>query len=237
MTDSQRPLIPHVRDSIGDELDFFPTPPEETELFLRAAQVLAWVQEQEKATGSRVTLFDPGAGDGAILDVLAREVPGANIFGFELKQERAAECNRKGHNVLWADFLNPGSGTLETKEAQIAYLRGFMSPKTWFIGNWPGYKRKPGEAKSLALRFTEWALEVARPGDRVSSLLPRQIDCQVAWRHLFLPGGGLLMEHTPCGRISFTGDGQGGQSEVMWATWEKGYEGLATVCPVEWVPS
>ena len=88
-------LAPTVEGRI--DLDFYSTPPRDTEAFLA---VSGW-----DVRGSNI--FEPAAGTGAILDA-CKARGAASGFGLEIDPDRAEKCRAKGYGVTTTDAILHG---------------------------------------------------------------------------------------------------------------------------------
>lgn len=211
----------------GGPDDFFPTPEAEVEKVILAMNMRQWAEEQ-RSKRAMPLVVDPGAGDGNILATVDRMLD-VEIFGIELDRKRHQACEQRGLQVWWGNFLEPAK-SLSTEKGKLGFLQSLVTSTpgaSWFLQNPPGYRDDDGRAR----QFVEWSLKLALPGDRVTALIPRQVDCLKGWRHLFLSGSGYRCCLTPNGRMRFVGDG--GSRDVAWFTWEKGYTGPAFTACVE----
>lgn len=84
-----------------DPLDWYPTPAWCVRALCRVAEREGWWEPGD-------TVFDPAAGDGALLDVL-REECGLITGGIEIHQARAAIARDKMHRVTDGNALEEGA--------------------------------------------------------------------------------------------------------------------------------
>ena len=150
-------------------------------------------------------IFEPAAGDGAILDVVAAVLPEYPRAGFEMNMERSAEARRRGHDVTCRDFLR---------------WAPTIPQRAWVLGN-PPFR--------LAQEFVEHALASFAPGSEVTYLLRLGFLASKRRAHLFAPGAGFAHLHVLPRRPSFTPDGGTDQYDYGWFTWRQGWTGNGTV--------
>ena len=173
---------PHVRHAD----DFYRTPAEVTRQCIR--KVVGW-----RING--LSVLDPSAGDGAILDV-AKEF-GARGVGLEIDGGRALAAAAKGHVISIADAL-----MTSWPEADL------------LIGNPPF---------SYALEFATRAAEWSRRHERQAALLLRLAFLESVGRvkfHREYPAD----VHVLAKRPSFTENGKSDSCAYAWFVWSPGIE-------------
>ncbi len=159
-------------------------------------------------------VLEPSCGDGAILDALKetlRKVSGPvrRFVGIELNRQRAMAARDRGHNVEVADFLASSD---------------IGDDLTWVVGNPPF---------SLAQEFTEHSLSIVPVGSRVTFLLRLAFLSSHRRAHLYEGDSGFRYLQVLPRRPSFTPDGGTDKYDYAWFTWERGYQGPATVTRLE----
>jgi len=186
------------------EADFYPTP--------------AWAIEAvaERMLDSRPkdmpVVYDPGAGEGAILRALHRYGPDHSYFrGCDIRDDAAALCRSQGYMVWTMDFL----GQRQT------FTGGLADIGAWVMN--PPY----GGRLNLAQRFIERALGLAHEGAsvwallRINWLLDGEASCgRQTWLRT---GPGTPNVFALNKRPSFTGDGRADATTYCWAQWVKGF--------------
>lgn len=80
----------------GDELDYYPTP---------RWCVLALLRHADLWLPAEPSVLDPACGEGAILDAVRDEIPGADLWGIELHEGRAARAVSQRRQVVQGNGL------------------------------------------------------------------------------------------------------------------------------------
>jgi len=185
------------------EADFYPTP-------AWAVEAVAELMLDSRPKDMPV-VYEPGAGDGAILRTLHLFGPDVSYFrGCELRDDAAARCRSMGYMVHTVDFL--------AHERPVAY--------TGDIGLWP-MNPPYGGRENLAQRFIMRALDLAHDGAsvwallRINWLLDGEASCgRQTWLRT---GPGTPNVYALNKRPSFTGDGRADATTYCWAQWVKGF--------------
>ena len=190
----------------GEKLanDFYPTPAWATRC------VAPFIQDSLQGT-SRPVVYEPGAGDGAILDVLlaCSVAPHRNLRGCELRDEGAVACRAKGFMVWSHDWLKEGP-------AYTADIGVYMMN--------PPY----GGRDNTAQKFVQKALERSHVATSVWALLRMNwlIDGEATHKRrswlLGKDGPGLPDLFALPRRPSFTNDGKADATTYAWMRWTKG---------------
>jgi hypothetical protein len=153
------------------------------------------------------SVFDPSAGDGAILDVAKSH--GLATSGMELHPGRAAQARANGHDVVRCDALS--SGWPGSEHAAI-------------VGN-PPYRQ--------ALDFAERAAQWARTGNRRAALLLRLGFAESRTRYAFhrsYPSSMYVLAERPRFRTDTKGSDASGYAWFVWGrTSRPGMESTWTV--------
>lgn len=183
------------------EADYYPTP--------------AWAVEAvadlilDSRPKDMPVIYEPGAGEGAILHVLHMYGPDVSYFrGCELRDEAAQLCRARGFMVWTMDFL---------KERRAV---------TSNIGVWP-MNPPYGGRENLAQKFIMRALDLAHDGASVWALLRINwlLDGEASFgRQTWMrTGPGTPNVYALNRRPSFTGDGRADATTYCWAQWVKGF--------------
>lgn len=191
------------------EADYYPTP-------AWAIEAVAPYILDSRPKGMPV-IFDPGAGEGAILRAL-RGSPGTpkydHLRGCEIRDSAASLCRSQGYTVYTYDFL----------EQRPAFTGDIGA----FVANPPH-----GGRLNLAQKFVMRALDLAHDRAsvwallRINWLLDGEASCgRQTWMRT---GPGTPNVYALNRRPSFTGDGRADATTYCWAQWVKGFPFLNPV--------
>jgi hypothetical protein len=162
--------------------DFYATPSRDVEAFLDTAGL--------NVRG--LSVFEPSAGDGAILDV-CRGRGAERLLGLELEERRAAVCRAKGYDVTTADAMERTWGAADL-----------------LLGNPPF---------TMALEFAELAAAWAHRNGKPAALLLRLAFLESRKRahfHASCPSDIFVLSERP----SFRRDRKGTDSSAYaWFVW------------------
>jgi hypothetical protein len=180
--------------------DFYATPKWVTEALLREVKMADLILE-------------PGAGDGAILALLAGH--GYRAVGVEIDHARAIVAQGLTHcRVYKGDFLGPDWSAVDAPVIPVTIVMN------------PPY--------SLAADFVRRARQLVIAGGHVHVLLRLGFLGSSRTRlDLLDADSGLSAVRVLSKRPSFTGDGRTDGTEYAWFTWEDGYRGPAIIEVIE----
>ena len=184
--------------------DFYPTPAWATAAI--APRVLVALPAK---TRDQSIIYDPGAGDGAILKVFAEfGHPKSCLLGCEIRAEAVAACTESGFQVDQDDWLDEASGEWDLTAVSAIVMN-----------------RPYGGRTNLAEAFVRKALARLKPGADVWALL------RVNWlldgeathgRTRWLKAGFTPDVHGLPRRPSFTGNGKADATTYAWMHWRVG---------------
>ena len=130
------------------ELDFYPTPPWVTRLILDHV-----MPDPVPAQGRTLSVLEPAAGEGHILEVVRERAPWAELNGIELDPLRAATCRER---------LNIGESIVDGS---------FLDASTRFRSAWQPDLVITNPPFDLAIEFVKMALSVFLPKTTIAMLM------------------------------------------------------------------